>query len=65
MFEDNLSEKNLIVSYSSAIWCKNCALWGKSTKFGMVIVFKLLKNTSYGPQSGVDFVLRGVGLGDF
>ena len=36
-------------------------LEGKSTKFGMEIVFKLLNNISYGPQLGGSFVLRGVG----
>ena len=35
--------------YSQAIYC---ALRGKSTKFGIVIVLGLLNNISYGPQSG-------------
>ena len=36
-------------------WGKNCALRGKSTKFGMIIVLGLLNNISYGPQSGGAF----------
>ena len=50
--------------YSQAIYC---ALRGKSTKFGIVIVLGLLNNISYGPQSGggEQFVLRGVGGGSF
>ena len=38
--------------YLLVIWWKNCALRGKSTKFGMIIVLGLLNNISYGPQSG-------------
>ena len=50
-----------IFAYTPAIWWKNCALRGKSTKFGMIIVLGLLNNISYGPQSGWgEFVLRGV-----
>ena len=37
---------------------KYCALGGKSTKFGKVM---LLNNISYGPQSEEEFVLRGWG----
>ena len=40
---------------------KNCALRGKSTKFGMVIVLGLLNNISYGPQSGGTFCTQGGG----
>ena len=39
-----------------------CALRGKSTKFGMVIVIGLLSNISYGPQSGGTFCTQGSGL---
>ena len=50
-----------LVSFSHMV--KNCALRGKSTKFGMIIVLGLLNNISYGPQSGggENFVLRGWG----
>ena len=54
-----------IFAYTPAIWWKNCALRGKSTKFGMIIVLGLLNNISYGPQSGWgEFVLRGVWGGE-
>ena len=49
-------------NYSQAIWWKNCALWGKSTTFGMVIVLGLLNNISYGPQSGGTFCTQGGGV---
>ena len=42
--------------YSQAIYC---ALRGKSTKFGIVIVLGLLNNISYGPQSGGDSLYSG------
>ena len=42
---------------SQAIWWKNCALRGKRTQFGMIIVFGLLNIISYGPQSGGGGVL--------
>ena len=42
---------------------KNCALRGKSTNCGMVIVLGLLNNISYGPQSGGTFCTQGGGGG--
>ena len=35
-------------SYSPADWCKNCGIYGKSTKFCTKIVNYLLNNFSYG-----------------
>ena len=44
---------------------KNCALRGKSTEFGMVIVLTLPNKIGYGPRrisaGGENFVLRVVG----
>ena len=40
---------------------KNCALRGKSTKFGIVIMLGLLNNISYGVRGEGNFVLREVG----
>ena len=61
IFHDSSVPLLWIFAYTPAIWWKNCALRGKSTKFGMIIVLGLLNNISYGPQSGWgEFVLRGV-----
>ena len=46
-----------VLFYSPSIWWKSCALMGKSTKFGMVIVLTLLNN-GYVPRwisAGGDF----------
>ena len=36
-------------SYSPADWCKNCGIYGKSTKFCTKIENYPLNNISYGP----------------
>ena len=43
------SMKSSALCYSPADWCKNCGIYGKSTKFCTKIENYLLNNISYGP----------------